>query len=992
MRMRHLVVRVGLLLCCPVALNAGAPQEKPASPPTNVYGAPTMRADGERILYTRSELAGQSDASPRAAGASSPITGVPAVWSYTVFGTGIGASHILVGRGVGGREVYVGASTYTFGQDTYWYALQQSSSGGYDQIFVSGLLPAAIVRMGLGQLGYSQANQIVVALDSGEILLYDEESKYQFPGFSTVPYLTGMVLRDLDGDGKAELVLTTGSALYVYSAEGALSWSVPGVGGDVAVGQMDDDPALEIATTSGDVVDTVTHTVQWHWPDGFGRSIRAGDIDDDGRDEVVAAESWNYVWSYDVERQLPKWSLLASDHDIGAIELVDVDCDGRLDLLVGENQWGSVKAFDTVSMVLEWSVPNPEHGVTGVAVGDSDGDGFDNLLWGAGWTSTGPDHLYVVDLPTKQMQWSNLDLVGPFLGPASGDIDGDGQAEIVAVTSLSDSGYGGSRILVFDAKTRALRAISDPIGYGFFPMHDVKLRNVDADPALEIVLGSDYLYNGLVQIFDFDGTTNTFSQSWSSPTPSTSSPIYSVETADVDGDGNLEVIAGGSGSSGMVYIYDLATGSPEWNTFVLGGTVRDVAVESAGAGNPDLLAIVEDGALYAFDGVTHAALQITPGQFTVMRANPDPSNRSVFLGDANGNVYRYDRGPTQYELGAAYPLGLARIDGVTLLPGGAALVGSGGQLSYYTSLSGGPAWTSADFGAPVGRYACLGQGAHARYFATSALAVLEVAPGAAVGSFSPSSGPATGGTTVIFSGINIQVGAELFFGDDPASNSGVVPPQVHGDTPPMMPGSLRPILVVNPDSSFETSQSPFFVDFLDVDAADLFHDSIETIFRRGVTGGCGSGLYCGQQLLTRAQMAVFLVRAGFGATFIPPKAQGRRFTDVACGSFAADEIEWIALQGITVGCGNGAFCGDNPVTRAQMAVFLLKTLEGSGYVPPPAQGVFDDVPSDDPFAPWIEELAARGITAGCDASDYCPSEPATREQMAALISLTFFVP
>ena len=199
-------------------------------------------------------------------------------------------------------------------------------------------------------------------------------------------------------------------------------------------------------------------------------------------------------------------------------------------------------------------------------------------------------------------------------------------------------------------------------------------------------------------------------------------------------------------------------------------------------------------------------------------------------------------------------------------------------------------------------------------------------------------------------------------------------------------------LVLNPDATFLNAPSAFFVDFLDVDGGNLYHDSVETIFRRAVTGGCGNGLYCGAAPITRAQMAVFLVRAGFGSTFVAPKAKGGLFSDVACGDFAADEIEWIGSQGISVGCGGGAFCGDGPVTRDQMAVFLLKTLEGSSYVPPPAQGVFDDVPLDDPFAPWIEDLAARGITAGCDPHNYCPARPVIREEMAAFVTRTFFVP
>ena len=52
-----------------------------------------------------------------------------------------------------------------------------------------------------------------------------------------------------------------------------------------------------------------------------------------------------------------------------------------------------------------------------------------------------------------------------------------------------------------------------------------------------------------------------------------------------------------------------------------------------------------------------------------------------------------------------------------------------------------------------------------------------------------------------------------------------------------------------------------------------------------------------------------------------------------------------------------------------MAVFLLKTLEGSAYVPAALRRtIFDDVPCPSPFADWIEDLYDRGITGGCQAT------------------------
>jgi hypothetical protein len=136
-------------------------------------------------------------------------------------------------------------------------------------------------------------------------------------------------------------------------------------------------------------------------------------------------------------------------------------------------------------------------------------------------------------------------------------------------------------------------------------------------------------------------------------------------------------------------------------------------------------------------------------------------------------------------------------------------------------------------------------------------------------------------------------------------------------------------------------------------------------------------------------MAVFLIRAMRGSTFAPPPATGNLFLDVGAGDFAAAFIEQLFVDGITSGCGNGNFCPNDEVTRAQMAVFLLRAKYGSDYTPPPATGGFGDAPPGSFAADWIEQLAAEGITSGCGGGNYCPNAPVTRAQMAVFVVRAF---
>jgi hypothetical protein len=182
-------------------------------------------------------------------------------------------------------------------------------------------------------------------------------------------------------------------------------------------------------------------------------------------------------------------------------------------------------------------------------------------------------------------------------------------------------------------------------------------------------------------------------------------------------------------------------------------------------------------------------------------------------------------------------------------------------------------------------------------------------------------------------------------------------------------------------------------EFYDVPQSNPFHDAIHKVAADGVSAGCGGGDFCPTAPVSRAQMTVFLLKGEHGSTYAPPPATGTVFADVPASAFAAAWIEQAAAEGISAGCGGGDFCPLASVTRAQMAVFLLKASLGSSYAPPPATGtVFGDVPASAFAAAWIEDLAARGITHGCGNGDFCPTNANTRAQMAVFLVAAFSLP
>jgi len=177
--------------------------------------------------------------------------------------------------------------------------------------------------------------------------------------------------------------------------------------------------------------------------------------------------------------------------------------------------------------------------------------------------------------------------------------------------------------------------------------------------------------------------------------------------------------------------------------------------------------------------------------------------------------------------------------------------------------------------------------------------------------------------------------------------------------------------------------------FNDVPTSNQFYAFIENIFHHAVTGGCNSTDYCPASPALRKQMAVFVLKAKEGPGYQPPPAFGV-FADVPADNPFAPWIEELFHRGVVAGCGAGpTYCPDNPVLRQQMSVFLLKTEFGSSYVPPGCTGVFGDVPCPGLFSDWIEDLAARGIAAGCGGGNFCPTNPNTRGQMAPFLAKTF---
>ncbi len=188
--------------------------------------------------------------------------------------------------------------------------------------------------------------------------------------------------------------------------------------------------------------------------------------------------------------------------------------------------------------------------------------------------------------------------------------------------------------------------------------------------------------------------------------------------------------------------------------------------------------------------------------------------------------------------------------------------------------------------------------------------------------------------------------------------------------------------------------------FADVPTTHWAWSFIEQIYASKITSGCGINplVFCPDRAVTRAEIAVFILRAKDGLE-TPNPVDTNIFADVPVvgKEWMQPWIEEFYLQKITSGCSTDPlqFCPERKVTRAEVAVFFLRAKYGKDYEPPAVDSSsFADVPVTGKkwMMPWIEEFYKEGMTTGCKQSpslQYCPEQSVTRAQMAVYIDRVF---
>jgi hypothetical protein len=231
-------------------------------------------------------------------------------------------------------------------------------------------------------------------------------------------------------------------------------------------------------------------------------------------------------------------------------------------------------------------------------------------------------------------------------------------------------------------------------------------------------------------------------------------------------------------------------------------------------------------------------------------------------------------------------------------------------------------------------------------------------------------------------------GGEFFFdpgrGANPcASSSPVIPPggscTMCVVLSPVSEGAKSGVLTIDSDAQNQPSldldlsgEGSLQQEFSDVSDSNWAEDYIQTLYYNGITSGYGDGTYRPSLNVDRAQMAVYIIRALEGDP--TEECASDPFTDVPASHWACKYIKRISDLGISSGYGDGTYRPNNLVTRAEMAVYVIRALEGD-----PTEEC-----ASDPFSDL-------GISSGYGDATYRPNNLVTRAQMAVYITKGFLV-
>jgi hypothetical protein len=161
-------------------------------------------------------------------------------------------------------------------------------------------------------------------------------------------------------------------------------------------------------------------------------------------------------------------------------------------------------------------------------------------------------------------------------------------------------------------------------------------------------------------------------------------------------------------------------------------------------------------------------------------------------------------------------------------------------------------------------------------------------------------------------------------------------------------------------------------------AGSRFYSQILWVYQQGIMTGCSATEFCPTRYLTRGQLASALANG----LDLPPTSTDY-YPDDESSPHEAD-INRLAAAGLTRGCGDGNYCAGQAVRNGTLATALAWALN----LPATSTDYFRD-DNGSRHETNINRIAAAGITSGCGDGRYCVDYRVRRAQAAAFLRNAF---
>jgi hypothetical protein len=308
-----------------------------------------------------------------------------------------------------------------------------------------------------------------------------------------------------------------------------------------------------------------------------------GDINGDGRDEIVVGCKDGNVYAFDGRGQLlAGWPVMTGDTVAGSPAIGDIDGDKRDEVIIGSDD-GNIYALNgDGTAVPGWPVSTGGAVRSTAAVADIDGDMRDDVIVGS---SDGKVYALSGN-GSPIIGWPVRVGGGVESSPAVADVDGDDLPEVAV-------GADDGNVYLIDNDGKIVPGW--PVETRYYVRSSPAIGDIDNDGSLEIIVGSDdfnvYAWNA----------NGTLVAGWPVATEYKIS-VASPALADLDGDKKLDVVVG-SGDT-ILYAWD-GRGSPVsgWPVQTYGRLYNSspCVADVNGDGNLDVVVGAEDAKLYVFD-------------------------------------------------------------------------------------------------------------------------------------------------------------------------------------------------------------------------------------------------------------------------------------------------------------------------------------------------------------------------------------------------------